>query len=155
MPVWNQRVEHPHTNDLEAITDHIHTSQRLTQEFEGVDQSPHTHGSMSYVASGHFPNCCGYIWLHTKYVCACNSTQNFAHGSTNVMTLPFRIKITSNPFFCLQYHDRRTHILQYCGNRLDEFCIMHRHTGPASDVVVRCALNTVPDRTKYAFRNVV
>ncbi|GFX18396.1 transposable element Tcb1 transposase [Trichonephila clavipes] len=37
---------------------------------------------------------------------------------------------------CLQHHDGRIRVWRHRGERMLNSCVMHRHTGPASDIVV-------------------
>ncbi|GFX17090.1 transposable element Tcb1 transposase [Trichonephila clavipes] len=37
---------------------------------------------------------------------------------------------------CLQYHDGRIRVWKYRGERMQNSCVMHRHTGPASGIMV-------------------
>ncbi|GFX85149.1 uncharacterized protein TNCV_1646961 [Trichonephila clavipes] len=43
---------------------------------------------------------------------------------------------TENSHFCMQHNDGRIQVLRHRGERLLNCCIMQRHTGPASGIMV-------------------
>ncbi|GFU66471.1 transposable element Tcb1 transposase [Trichonephila clavipes] len=46
------------------------------------------------------------------------------------------IVFTDESPFCLQHHNERIQVWRHRGERLLDHCVMHRHTGPASGIMV-------------------
>ncbi|GFW15227.1 transposable element Tcb1 transposase [Trichonephila clavipes] len=46
------------------------------------------------------------------------------------------VVFTDESRICLQHHDGRIRVWRHRGERMLKNCVMHRHTGPASDIMV-------------------
>ncbi|KFM71817.1 hypothetical protein X975_22355, partial [Stegodyphus mimosarum] len=121
-----------------AVTDHSVTSRTMAQHIQSIT---------------HYPVFCAYHstpftaeWSVRKTSVASSTLD--AEPQTSPPPMVRRstweaecneIVFTDEPRFCLQHHDGRMRVWRNRGERMQNSCVMHRHTGP-SPGIMRCRL---------------